>query len=328
MRWTSALGESVGNAAIFKGLAGAVVNTGDLTVTSKVNGFGIVETAGTVFNIAGNLRIAQAGNGTFTADGGAINVGGVMRLANDAIAGNPLPVAEVTLRNSTLTIADNGGPALDGVFFSTGGDIGVLPTVQFPGTRIRVRPGGFLTFAGGNMGFGVNNTIVDTAGGDAVIHSRLWGKTLIKEGPGILKLTRDNYNGGGGGGVVDGTIVRGGFIEFAASANLNDGGLLNQAARNDPPTGLKNIQLNGGGLRWAPGSGVDISSRLRLLNNFSFDSNGNDVTFATPLAGTGGMTKHGAGTLTLAPGNTYAGGTTVKDGYVQFASLAALAAAM
>lgn len=312
-----------GTVAILNGVAGAVVNTGDFTVTSPANGFGIVETTETVFNIAGSLRIAHGGDGNFTANGGSINVGGVMRLADVGVT--PLAKATVTLRNTTMTIADNGGPALDGAYFTTGGDIGVIPTLQFPGTRIRVRPGGFVTFAGGNMGFGVNNTIVDTTGGDAVIHSRLWGKALIKEGPGILKLTRDNFNGGGGGGVLDGTIVRDGFVEFATSANLNDGGSLNQAANpNQTPTGLRNIQLNGGGLRWAPGSSVDISSRLRLLNNFSFDLNGNNVTFATPLAGTGGMTKYGAGTLTLAPSNTYAGGTTIKGGLVQFSSLATL----
>lgn len=322
----NSIGSPRGNIALLNAEAGAVVNTGDFNVAAPQDGFAIVDTAGTVFNIAGNLNIGQAGNGTFLANFGSINLGGVMRLADvPTNYGTTLPVARLTMGGLTLTIADNGGPALDGTYFSGGGDIGVLPTVQFPSTRIRVRPGGFLTVAGGNMGFGVNNTIVDTTGGDAVIHARLWGKALIKEGPGILKLTRDNRNGGGGGGVLDGTIVRAGFIEFAESENLNDGGNLNFVANSTQPrTGLKNIQLNGGGLRWATGSSVDISARLRLLNNFSFDLNGNDVTFATPLAGTGGMTKHGAGTLTLTPGNTYAGGTTVKGGLVQFTSLATL----
>ncbi len=310
--------------ARFEALPGAVVNTGNFTVTPAPTRFGIVEASGTTFNIAGDLRIAEGGDGSFLADGGSINVGGVIRLVDD-VENNNRPVAAVVLRNSTLTIADNGRPALDGTFFSTGGDIGIAPSVQFPGTRIRVRPGGFLTIAGGNIGFGVNNTIFDTTGGGAVIDARIWGRALIKEGPGILKLTRENYYGGGGQGLLDGTIVRGGFIEFSTWGNLNDGGFLNQAAnQSQTPTGFRNIQLNGGGLRWAPGSTIDISPRLRLLNNFSFDLNGNNVSFETPLAGTGGMTKHGAGTLTLAPSNTYAGGTTVRGGFVQFSSLATL----
>ena len=54
----------------------------------------------------GHLRIAQGGSGTFTADGGSLNVGSVMRLADGGVT--PLPVARVTLRNLTLIIADNG----------------------------------------------------------------------------------------------------------------------------------------------------------------------------------------------------------------------------
>ena len=321
------LGTAAENNLVFfnTGAGSVVATTGNLVVgQTKGNPFlqnSIVEATQSNFSIGGDLILAHDGNCNVTVNGGTVSLGGALRIA-DIATGTPLPNGVLMLRNTTLTVADSGGPGIRGEYFSTGGDIGVLPTIQMPGTRLEVRPGGFLTVAD-RIGFGVNNTIVDTTGGGAVIHGRLWGKALIKEGPGILKLTRDNRNGGGGQGVLDGTIVRGGFIEFAESINLNDGGGLNYAAnQNQAPTGLKNIQLDGGGLRWAAGTATDISSRLRLLNNFSFDTNGNNVAFATSLAGTGGMTKVGAGTLTPAGTNTYAGGTTVKGGAVQFASLA------
>ena len=303
------------------GTGTSLVTTGDMTVGETYGRTGIVAATESNLQIGGDWLLGHGGDGNVSVDGGSVTIGGALRCSDRTSPGGKEPMTTLTLRNTRLTVGDSGGPGIRGTWFISGGDIGKLPTIQMPGTRILVRPGGFLT-VDSRIDFGVNNTIVDTTGGNAVIHGRLWGRTLIKEGPGILKLTRDNRNGGGGNGILDGTIVRGGFIEFAESLNLNDGGMLNVAAnQNQPPTGLRNIQLNGGGLRWAAGSTVDISARLRLLHNFSFDTNGNDVRLETAMAGTGGMTKLGDGTLTLEDNNTWSGGTTIRGGMVRFASL-------
>ena len=47
-------------------------------------------------------------------------------------------------------------------------------------------------------------------------------------------------------------------------------------------------------------------------------SNNNSTTFSGALAGLGGLTKIGAGTLVLAGSNSYGGGTTINAGAVQF----------
>ena len=80
--------------------------------------------------------------------------------------------------------------------------------------------------------------------------------------------------------------------------------------------GAGNILLNGGGLQWAAGSTADISSKLAPLGagGGTFDTNGNNVTFATGLTGTGGLAKQGLGTLNLTGNNTYSGGTAVLAG--------------
>ena len=80
--------------------------------------------------------------------------------------------------------------------------------------------------------------------------------------------------------------------------------------------------MNGGGLQWAAGTTTDISSRLVLGGtNATFDTDGNNITFASALGGIGGITKAGTGILTLGATNTYTGGTTMTGGLINFLGL-------
>lgn len=127
--------------------------------------------------------------------------------------------------------------------------------------------------------------------------------SLIKTGAGALTLSAANTFTGG-------TTINGGLIEFSALENFGTG----------------HVTLDGGGARWASGTSTDLSPRLNALGSGggTFDTNGSDVTFSTALAGPGALTKTGAGTLTLAPGSTYAGGTTIRAGVIEFGSGGAL----
>ena len=99
---------------------------------------------------------------------------------------------------------------------------------------------------------------------------------------------------------------------------------MNFAAANISAAAL--ITLNGGGLQWATGNTTDISGQLASIGagGATFDTNGNNVSFATALGGTGGLTKAGTGTLTLSGANFYSGATTVNAGTLQLAVGAAL----
>lgn len=148
--------------------------------------------------------------------------------------------------------------------------------------------------------------VIDTNGFDLTLTGTIINNGMLtKAGLGTLTLTGANtYTGG--------TLVTGGLINFSAANNFG--------------TGL--ITLDGGGLQWATGTTTDISSRLAAIggNGGTFDTNGNAVTFATGLTGTGGVTKTGAGTLALAGLNTYTGGTLINAGTLALTGAGSIAA--
>ena len=166
-----------------------------------------------------------------------------------------------------------------------------------------------ITLNGGGLQWAPNNTVdvsrrlnpigaggatFDTNGNNVTFASPLRGiGGVTKPGAGILALTANNIYRGG-------TTVTGGLINFQSLGNFG-GGM---------------ITLNGGGLQWAPGSSVDVSGRLNPIGTGggTFDVNGNNVTLASALTGAGGVTKQGAGALTLSAVNTYLGGTSIVGG--------------
>ena len=138
--------------------------------------------------------------------------------------------------------------------------------------------GGSGTFAG---------TIRNTSGTVALV---------MAAGAGTEVLSGTNtYTGG--------TFLNGGILNFASSAALGS----------NPPS----ITFNGGTLQWASGNTVDISAAVAPLNGAlgaTFDTNGNNVVFASPLSGSGGLTKAGAGLLSLNAAGSLTGPTTVTGG--------------
>lgn len=141
-----------------------------------------------------------------------------------------------------------------------------------------------------------------TAAEDLVIESLLRNHPtnndpgrLVKEGNGILHLTRANtYTGG--------SILRDGMIAFATGALGSTG----------------TITHEGGILRWDELNTQDISARLVLIDGGAagFDTHGNDVSFAASIGSdsSSAIEKLGSGTLTLAGGTGHTGDTHIFGG--------------
>jgi outer membrane autotransporter protein len=119
---------------------------------------------------------------------------------------------------------------------------------------------------------------------------------------------------------------------FSAVVNLNSGGaLLAQTIQSGAGTnGTRTFNWNGGTLgNYASGDDMTVSIPTITLaaggdQTFDVEGAGATATVSSVLSGAGGFTKTGAGILALTGTSTYAGGTTVTDGLINFASLSNL----
>jgi len=119
---------------------------------------------------------------------------------------------------------------------------------------------------------------------------------LTKTGPGTLTIQNTNSFSGA-------LNLNGGIVNFGGLANLGAGTAIN---------------FGGGTLQYAAGNTADISIRTVTINpaGATIDTAGNNVSFAKRIgnSGTGGLTKTGAGNLTLNTNIAYSGLTLVNQG--------------
>ncbi|HZF14706.1 MAG TPA: autotransporter-associated beta strand repeat-containing protein, partial [Steroidobacteraceae bacterium] len=153
-----------------------------------------------------------------------------------------------------------------------------------------------------------NNLLVSHRGTGVVTVSGVLsgiGKSVIKSGPGTLVLTGANtYTGGTE--FLEGVLVAGAdrSLGGASGALSFDGGTLKFGSSFDL-AGTRAINLGPG-----PGPGPG-------LGGGAIDTDIYNTRIGQGITGPGGLTKLGAGTLTLAGANTYAGDTRISAGTLQ-----------
>jgi autotransporter-associated beta strand protein len=157
--------------------------------------------------------------------------------------------------------------------------------------------------------------IVENGGGSPV--------TLTVNSAGTSNFGGTLQNGGGGSLALtkagSSTFFMTGANTYTGGTNVN-AGVLNFAFGSLP---LGGIAFGGGTLQWASGNTQDISSGLAPIaagQSAILDTNGNGVSFASALTGTGGLTLVGTSSLTLLANNSYAGTTAVNGGTLQIGS--------
>ncbi len=204
------------------------------------------------------------------------------------------------------TVELNGSKTVGAVFFNNANSY-----------TIAQGSGGSLVFDVGGSGAGITNqsgshgisapiTIADTGG--LVINGLVGTTTTIsgaitgtsgitKSGTGTLILSSASNNYGN-------TTVNSGTLEFVSGALGTLPG--------------KTITLDNSTLRFATGNTQDISAATVTIgaSGATLDTNGNSVSLANSIGngGLGGLTKAGAGTLTVAASNNYSGTTAINSG--------------
>ncbi|MCA0248161.1 MAG: autotransporter-associated beta strand repeat-containing protein [Proteobacteria bacterium] len=274
----------------------AGLNIGNSTTTAKIVGAltadgGLVNFVNADLSGMGAITARNGGTLGFSSSASAAATALLVADAASALAFSDASTAGAsTITNSgnvRFTGNSNGGTAR---YIGSGGDLSIAG-IAGSGTAIgSIEGSGTVSLGGKQLAVGGNNQSTQYNG---VIGGA--GGSLLKQGTGTLTLTGNNTYSGG-------TTVTGGLVNFATLGNFGTG----------------NVTLNGGGVQWAAGTSTDISVRLAAfgVNGGTLDTNGNNVTLATGISGSGSLTKAGNGVLTLAGNNTYTGGTFVTGGSI------------
>ncbi len=283
--------------------SGNVVNNGTLVFYRS----DAITVAG---NIGGTGGVVQAGGGTTTLTGSNSYAGPTTILVGTLIVGaggtsGTIGMGAVS-NNGVLTFNRSDALTVAGAISGTGSinHIGTGTTTLAANNTYSgittISAGTLQIGAGGStgsLGTGavVNNSVLDfNLAEDVTVANPISGTGRITQmGSGKVTLTGVNTFSGG-------TTVSNGLVSFSTLSAFGSG----------------QITLNGGGLQWAPGNTIDVSGQFGPLgpNGGNLDTNGNNVTFASPLSGSGGITKQGAGILNLTAANTYTGPTSITGG--------------
>ena len=257
--------------------------TGDIGVTGGVVQFDTTDSInGGAYNVLNrDVTVTSPGAVVFGSSFGAGNIPDA--LANRIVASS---TGAIAADNYAGTNFDFNTAGLTAATLGAVGNVTYTGTLTPNGTTYRLGGGGGTLTMGSAM-----------TGGNSVIIS------------GNVNLAAANtYTGS--------TTLTSGIANLAIAENVGVSGPLG-----NPTTPAGSIIFGGGTLQYSAVNQFDYSSRITGTGNnaYNIDTNGQNVTFATglPASGTSGLTKLGAGTLTLGGANTYGGPTTVSAGVLK-----------
>jgi autotransporter-associated beta strand protein len=275
--------------------------TGVTTVEAGTLNIGAGTPAG---KVAGNIVLSSANSSVGFGRSTAYTYSGVISGTGKVNVGASLTFdgantyeGTTSLKNATLTLGTNGTIANSSQVY-LGSTVAKLAISGNKSIRSLSSEYADAEVILGNYTLTINETGNQTYAGKFTATTSTQGG-ITKLETGTLKLTGASSSFGS-------LFLSGGAVEFSAANSLGT-----------------NVYFNGGTLKWASGSTADISAKIMAVRSggATFDTNGNDVTFATsfptsstPTNTTGAVTKTGAGKLAFNQAAIYTGATNVNVG--------------
>ena len=280
--------------------------------------------------LSGGDNLTKNGTGTLVLGGSnsidtvTVNTGGALRVANNGALGT----------TGFGTVVDSGGSleliggrtigaealSLSGTGVSTGGALrnvsgdnswsGAITLANVTGVHRINSDAGLLTISGGISETGTSNNKDLTFGGsgNVLVTGNITASggdmRLFKDGSGTLTLSGTNtYDGA--------TTLRAGTLAVATIGNGDVAGNLGEAS-----SAAANLVFDGGTLRY---TGATASTNRNFTINAdkvaTFEISANTLTISGASTSTnGGLTKSGAGVLTLTGNNLHTGDTIINAG--------------
>ncbi len=296
---------------------------------------------------SGGMGLTKGGNGTLILTGANSHTGGTTVSAGTLqVSGSASGSLGAMTLQGNLAKSGTGSLGVSSLLFNrtTGtqsltlseGSItlgGTLKSGENGGNFTHTQTGGsFTVTATGSNEFSLANwggtSSVDISAGTLSV-STYWNPTVGQRGTG--NLTIGGTAEASFASTVGASLTLGGQSSGTGNLYLNGGRLtLSRIVKGD---GAGNLYLDGGTLRAAASNNTNFlsgltSARVRV-GGATIDTNGFDVTIGQSLAEDatsvgGGLTKTGAGTLTLTGNNTFTGGLTVSAGTLVAGSANAL----
>ncbi|WP_213772313.1 autotransporter outer membrane beta-barrel domain-containing protein [Bradyrhizobium sp. dw_78] len=309
-------GPSLGGTGTYNLLAGTLIigngsiGLGGAAFGMDVGGFGFLNQSGGVLNASAPVIIGNSGTGTYNMSGGAANFGAGLKIA--VLAGS---VGTVNQTGGLLRISGGNlvvGGAGVGTYNLSGGVLQAGGVNGITGTGNLNLGGGTLQVVGSalttNIATGLTgaNSTIDTNGFGATWNGGLSGAGgFVKAGAGILTLAgTDTYAGA--------TAINAGTLQAGA---------VNAFSPNSAFTIAPGATLDLNNFNQTIGSLAGAGEVVLGSANLTTGNNNTSTTFSGDIVGAGGLAKIGSGILSLTGANTYAGGTIVNGGFINFNSI-------